>query len=72
MLVGLTGSFGSGKSSVSRCFEEMGACIVDSDASVAEVYTTNEDFLLALRGKFGDEVFRSDGQVDRKALGKRP
>lgn len=71
MLVGLTGSFGSGKSSVSKSFRELGACFVDSDASVAEIYASNTDFRARLRAKFGDQVFGADGRVDRKSLGQR-
>jgi len=71
MLVGLTGSFGSGKSSVCECFRELGASIVDSDASVREIYSSNTQFLAELRQKFGNEVFDIEGQVDRKALGNR-
>jgi len=69
--VGLTGSFGSGKSSVCECFRELGASIVDSDASVREIYSSNTQFLAELRQKFGNEVFDIEGQVDRKALGNR-
>ena len=71
MLVGLTGSFGSGKSSVLECFRDLGASVVDSDAAVAEAYSSNELFLRDLRQRFGDEVFFTSGKVDRKALGKR-
>ena len=71
MLVGLTGSFGSGKSSVSEYFRELGASIIDSDASVREIYASDTQFLEQLRQKFGREVFDADGCVDRKALGNR-
>ena len=71
MLVGLTGSFGSGKSSVLECFRELGASVVDSDEAVAEAYAENEAFRSGLRERFGEEIFQANGQVDRKALGKR-
>ncbi|QXD22372.1 dephospho-CoA kinase [Opitutia bacterium ISCC 51] len=71
MLVGLTGSFGSGKSSVLECFRELGASVVDSDVAVAEAYSKNELFRSELRNRFGNEIFDSEGKVDRKALGKR-
>ena len=31
VIVGLTGGFGTGKSTVARFFEELGACVVDAD-----------------------------------------
>ncbi len=71
MLVGLTGSFGSGKSSVLKCFRDLGASVVDSDAAVAEAYAQNESFRSELRERFGDGIFSSVGEVDRKALGNR-
>ena len=71
MLVGLTGSFGSGKSLVLELFRELGASVVDSDVAVAEAYSNNEPFRSSLRQKFGAEIFDSDGEVDRKTLGKR-
>jgi dephospho-CoA kinase len=71
MLVGLTGSFGSGKSTVSTCFKELGASVLDADAIIAEIYANDADFLLKLKNRFGDSVFNSDGTVDRKALGSR-
>jgi len=71
MLVGVTGSFGCGKSSVTDCFKQLGASIVDSDAAVAEIYACDQGFLKDLRKKFGDGVFGSADRVDRKALGNR-
>ena len=71
MLVGLTGSFGSGKSSVLECFRELGASVLSSDEAVAEAYATNTQFRGQLREKFGDEIFGMDGAVDRKTLGER-
>jgi dephospho-CoA kinase len=71
MLVGITGSFGSGKSSVSDCFRELGACVVDSDATVRDIYSNDEAFRSDLREKFGSSVFNENGDIDRKTLGKR-
>ena len=71
MLIGLTGSFGSGKSAVLKCFKELGARVVDSDVAVDEAYTGNQSFLAELRQRFGSAIFDEEGQVDRKALGQR-
>ena len=71
MYIGLSGSFGSGKSSVLECFEECGASVVDADAIVASIYEEDTQFLEELREKFGDEIFNAEGKVDRKALGSR-
>jgi len=71
MLIGLTGTFGSGKSTVARLFEEAGARKVDADAIVAELYETDEEVKEQVRLKFGDDLISESGDVDRKALGKR-
>jgi len=71
MIIGLTGTFGSGKSTVARLFVEAGARLVDSDAIVAELYEQDESLRGAIRERFGNEVFAADASVDRKALGKQ-
>lgn len=71
MLIGLTGTFGSGKSTVARLFVEAGARLVDSDAIVAELYSKDDSLRASIRERFGDEVFEADGSVARKALGRR-
>lgn len=70
MVVGLTGNFGSGKSTVLEFFSQLGANTIDSDQSVAKIYASDEEFKKALRQKFGSEVFDSEGGVIRKKLGK--
>ena len=70
MVVGLTGSFGSGKSTVLGLFGQLGANTIDSDQSVAEIYASDGEFKEALRVKFGSEVFDASGQVIRRKLGK--
>ena len=59
MYIGLSGSFGSGKSSVLKCFEEFGASVVDADAIVASIYKDDTEFLRLLREKFGDAICRN-------------
>ena len=70
MVVGLTGNFGSGKSTVLEFFSQLGAKTIDSDQSVAKIYASDEEFKEALRLKFGSEIFDPDGGVVRKKLGK--
>ncbi len=70
MVVGLTGNFGSGKSTVLGFFNQLGANTIDSDQSVAEIYASDDEFKAALRQRFGSEVFDTDGGVMRRKLGK--
>ena len=70
MVVGLTGNFGSGKSTVLEFFRQLGARTIDSDRSVAKIYASDDGFKEALRLRFGSEVFDAEGGVMRKKLGK--
>ncbi len=68
-IIGIAGGIGAGKSYVSRLLSQLGCCLVDSDEMVRAAYThptVKRDVLV----RFGEAVFDTAGQVDRKALGK--
>ncbi|MFD6419700.1 dephospho-CoA kinase [Streptomyces sp. NPDC060194] len=70
--VGLTGGIGSGKSEVSRLFQERGAVLIDSDRIAREVVAPGTPGLarvVEVFGAFGDEVLAEDGSLDRPRLG---
>jgi dephospho-CoA kinase len=67
LVVALTGGIGSGKSTVGKIFEDLGAIVTDSDQlarNVAERGTTGFDQIVAA---FGDEALKN-GELDRAAL----
>jgi dephospho-CoA kinase len=66
--VGLTGGIASGKSTVSQLFSALGVPIIDSDEIARDVVATGMPALAAIRERFGTEVLRSDGSLDRAAL----
>ncbi|HEX9766574.1 MAG TPA: dephospho-CoA kinase [Nitriliruptorales bacterium] len=68
LLVGLTGGIGSGKSTVSARFAQLGAAVVDADRIAREVVEPGEPALDELVERFGDDLLRPDGTLDRKAL----
>lgn len=68
-MIGLTGGIGSGKSTVARLLAERGALVVDADALAREVVEPGTPGLAAVRERFGAGVVRSDGSLDRAALG---
>ena len=70
MVVGLTGNFGSGKSTVLEFFRQLGARTIDSDQTVAKIYASDDGFKEALRLEFGSGVFDAEGGVIREKLGK--
>ncbi|MBF0463460.1 MAG: dephospho-CoA kinase [Nitrospirae bacterium] len=63
MLVGLTGNFGSGKSTVLEMFKALGAITVSSDEIVHRLLSET-DIKLRVRELLGD-VFDSAGNIDK-------
>jgi len=70
MLVGLTGGIGSGKSLVAELLAAHGATIIDADVLSREVVAPGTPGLAAVAKRFGDDVLRLDGSLDRSALGR--
>lgn len=69
MLVALTGGIASGKSTVARRLEELGAVVVDADRIAREVVEPGTPALARIEERFGHGVIAADGSLDRAALG---
>lgn len=69
MKIGLTGSSGSGKSTVAAMFHAFGCHIVDCDR-ISRSIDALPEYKAAVRDNFGDGVFDGDGNISRRALGK--
>lgn len=68
LCVGLTGGIGSGKTSVSRLFAELGAGVVDTDEISHELTAPDGAAMAAIRLAFGDELVTADGALNRAAM----
>ena len=68
ILVALTGGIGSGKSSVSTRLAARGAVVVDADAIVHELQAPGAPLLDTIAERFGGDVVRADGSLDRARL----
>lgn len=66
--IALTGGIASGKSTVADMFAELGVPIIDTDVIARQVVQAGEAALEEIRDRFGDEVFDSAGELDRRAL----
>ncbi len=66
--IGLTGPSGAGKGEVSKILSEMGFYHFDCDKIYHDLLIPPSQCLDELRSNFGDEIFFSDGKLDRKAL----
>jgi dephospho-CoA kinase len=70
-MVGLTGGIGSGKSTVAELLARRGAIVVDADAIAHEVVEPGMPALAKLVERFGPQILRADGSLDRGALAAR-
>lgn len=68
-IIGLTGGIACGKSNISDMLSSLGCTVIDGDKLSRELTVPGGEALPALRNAFGPSVFRSDGTLDRKALG---
>lgn len=66
--IGLTGGIASGKSTVSRRFEELGVPVIDADAVSRTVVAPGTPGLDRIVGRFGRGVLQPSGDLDRRAL----
>jgi dephospho-CoA kinase len=69
-LIGLTGQIGSGKTTVRRILEELGATVLDADEVTRDVMRPGQPAFAAVHGEFGREVLAEDGTIDRAKLGQ--
>ena len=66
--LGLTGGIGSGKSTVSGFFEQMGAIVIDADAISRATTASGGSAITALITTFGAGVLAADGSLDRALM----
>lgn len=68
-IIGLTGNIATGKSSVLRMLERLGAKAIDADALAHQVMEPQTPVWLAIVEAFGEGILQPDGRIDRKRLG---
>ncbi|MDG2325796.1 MAG: dephospho-CoA kinase [Halioglobus sp.] len=71
LVVGITGGIGSGKSAVTRKFEDRGITVVDADIAARLVVAPGRPALAAIANHFGADILLADGSLDRAALRQR-
>lgn len=70
MIIGLTGSIASGKSTVSEMLKTLGYPIVDADLVARLVVEPGSETLSQIAQAFGPEVIKEDGTMDRAKVGQ--
>jgi dephospho-CoA kinase len=71
LVVGITGGIGSGKTAVTRRFEQLGITVVDADLVARLIVEPGTPALAAIAAHFGMDILQADGSLDRAALRRR-
>jgi len=71
LIIGLTGGIGSGKTTITNYFEELGIDIIDADVIARDVVAVNSPALKSIAEHFGNEYLQADGQLNRALLRSR-
>lgn len=69
LIIGLTGSIGTGKSTIANKFRDLDIPVVDADLIAREVVEPGKDAYQDIVATFGKEILQNDKTLDRKALG---
>ncbi len=70
LIIGLTGSIASGKSTVSLMFDDLKIPVIDADKIAREVVEPGERAYEEIVHHFGKDILRKDLTLDRKKLGE--
>ena len=68
MVIGITGSFGSGKSTVSKMFARLGSYVIDADKVCHSLMTPSNKVYGKIVSHFGRSFLKKDKTIDRKKL----
>jgi dephospho-CoA kinase len=67
-VIGLTGIFGSGKSTVAGFLSELGATVIDADKIVHDLYKLDPECKRRLIEIFGRDIINASGYIDRRRI----
>jgi dephospho-CoA kinase len=70
-VLGITGSFGTGKTTVARLFSRKGARIIDADKLAHAVIRRTRPEYERIVSLFGREILGARGEIDRRKLSRQ-
>lgn len=70
IVIGITGGFGTGKTTVARIFERLGAKVIIADKIAHEVFSPGRAIYKKVLSIFGKSILNKSGAIDRKRLGR--
>ena len=71
IIIGVTGGMGSGKSSVCKFLEKLGAKIIEADKVAKSLYSTEPDLKNKIVESFGSNVLDEWGEISFKQLAEK-
>ena len=66
--IGLTGGIGSGKSTATKMFSNLGITILDADIIAHQLTLPGSDCFNEIKQLFGEEFINNNGELDRKKI----
>lgn len=66
--MGVTGGIGSGKTTLCKEWERLGAFVVYADDLAKKLMVEDEDLVKNIKSVFGDEAYHDDGNLNRHFL----
>ncbi|MDD3905391.1 MAG: dephospho-CoA kinase [Candidatus Omnitrophica bacterium] len=70
-IIGITGSFGTGKTFVASVFGSLGASVIDADRIAHAVIQKKSREYIRIVKLFGKDILNRKGEIDRKRLGDK-
>ena len=71
IVVGITGGIGSGKTTVANIIKQKGYTVIFTDDLAKELMISDSNVRKKLIGEFGEEVYHSDGSLNRQFLAQK-
>ena len=68
--VGLTGGIGTGKSTASNFFNELGAFVLDADTEAKNMLSENDVVQHELISEFGTDIINAERKIDKEKLAR--
>ncbi len=70
LVIGLTGNFGTGKTTVAQMLAELGAVVINADELGHELLKHGTQAYKEILAAFGRSILKSNGEIDRDKLGR--
>ncbi len=70
LILGLTGSFGSGKTTVAGIFKSLGVKVIDADEIAHKIIKPDSQIYKKIINIFGRDILKNNKAIDRYKLGR--